>query len=191
MTPFQSGLVTFAGAVGAIGMKAVASRTISRFGFRNVLLFNAVVSSIFIAACAIFTPGMAVSVLIVILLIGGFFRALEFTAINAIAYADIDPPRMSRATALASVGQQLSISTGVAVGALMVELSLRYSGSTTIQPSDFTLAFIVVALISGSSALIFRTLPVNAGAEMSGHLPAGETKAEPIAAADTSDQRMG
>ena len=112
-------------------MKTVASRTISRFGFRNVLLVNAFVSSVFIAACAIFTPGMPVAVLIAILLVGGFFRALEFTAINAIAYADIDPRRMSRATALASVGQQLSISTGVAVGALMVEMSLRWRGSTT------------------------------------------------------------
>jgi MFS family permease len=189
MTPFQSGLVTFAGAIGAIGMKTVASRTIARFGFRNVLLFNAFVSAVFIAACAIFTPGMPVAILIAILLIGGFFRALEFTAINAIAYADIEPRRMSRATALASVGQQLSISTGVAVGALMVELSLRFRGSEQILAGDFTLAFVVVALISGSSALVFRGLPANAGAEMSGHAPAA--KAEPIAAAETSDQRMG
>jgi EmrB/QacA subfamily drug resistance transporter len=191
MTPFQSGLVTFAGALGAIGMKTVASRTIQRFGFRDVLLFNAIVSSIFIAACAIFTPGMPVAVLVTILLIGGFFRALEFTAINAIAYADIDQRRMSRATALASVGQQLSISTGVAVGALMVELSLRFRGSEQILVSDFTLAFVVVALISGSSALVFRALPANAGAEMSGQAPASPGKAEPIAAGETSDQKMG
>jgi EmrB/QacA subfamily drug resistance transporter len=191
MTPFQSGLVTFAGALGAIGMKTVASRTIQRFGFRNVLLFNALVSAVFIAACAIFTPGMPVAILIAILLVGGFFRALEFTAINAIAYADIDQRRMSRATALASVGQQLSISTGVAVGALMVELSLRFQGSSTITAGDFTLAFVVVAAISGSSAFIFWRLPANAGAEMSGHAPAAATKAEPIAAGETSDQRMG
>ena len=94
---------------------------------------------------------------------------------------------MSRATALASVGQQLSISTGVAVGALMVELSLRFRGAEQILVGDFTLAFVVVALISGSSALVFRALPANAGAEMSGHTPAAATKAEPIAAGETSD----
>ena len=93
--------------------------------------------------------------MIAILLVGGFFRSLEFTAINAIAYAEIEPRRMSRATALASSAQQLSISTGVAVGALMVEASLRWHGSTTIGPGDFTLAFIVVAVISGSSAFLF------------------------------------
>ncbi len=195
MTPFQSGLVTFAGAVGAIGMKTVASRTIARFGFKRVMIVNAVISSIFIAACAVFRPGMPVTMLTLILLIGGFFRALEFTAVNTIAYADIDPRRMSRATALASVGQQLSISTGVAVGALLVELSLKWRGASELTPTDFTPAFLVVAAISASSALLFWKLPADAGAEMSGRLPekteTNAVKAEPIAAGETSDQRVG
>ena len=195
MTPFQSGLVTFAGAIGAMGMKTVASRTINRFGFKRVMVVNAITSSIFIAACAVFQPGIPVSVLVIVLLIGGFFRALEFTAVNTIAYADIDPRRMSRATALASVGQQLSISTGVAVGALLVEMSLRWRGATELTPADFTPAFLVVAAISASSALLFMRLPADAGAEMSGHAT-GTTKvdadkAEPIAANETSDQRAG
>ncbi len=78
MTPFQSGMVTFAGALGAIGMKTVAARTINRFGFRRVLIANALISAVLLAAVAIFRPGMPVSILITILLVGGFFRALEF-----------------------------------------------------------------------------------------------------------------
>jgi EmrB/QacA subfamily drug resistance transporter len=194
MTPFQSGLVTFAGALGAIGMKTVAARTISYFGFKPVLIANACISGAFIAAIAMFRPGMPVTVLIAILLVGGFFRALEFTAANTIAYAEIDQRRMSRATALTSVGQQLAISTGVAVGAAMVELSLRWRGGTDLVAGDFTAAFLVVAVISTASALLFRKLPADAGAEMSGRAPARtepEVKAEPIAAAETSDRRLG
>jgi hypothetical protein len=56
-----------------------------------------------------------------VLVIGGFFRSLEFTSINTIAYAEIDKRRMSRATSLVSVAQQLSMSTGIAVGALVVD----------------------------------------------------------------------
>ena len=67
--------------------------------------------------------------MIMVLVIGGFFRSLQFTCINTIAYADIDKRRMSRATSLVSVGQQLSISTGVAVAALVVEMTLRFSRS--------------------------------------------------------------
>jgi EmrB/QacA subfamily drug resistance transporter len=197
MTPFQSGLVTFAGALGAIGMKTVAARTINRFGFKRVLIFNALISASFIAAIAVFQPGMPVSVLIAILLVGGFFRALEFTASNTIAYAEVEPRRMSRATALASVGQQLSISAGVAVGALMVDLSLRWRGAAStndLMAGDFTAAFLVVAAISAASALWFWRLPADAGAEMSGRAPAkteAADSAEPIAAAETSDRRLG
>jgi MFS family permease len=197
MTPFQSGLVTFAGAVGAIGMKTVAARTINRFGFKRVLIANALISALFIAAIAVYRPGMPVAVLIVILLVGGFFRALEFTAANTIAYAEVELRRMSRATALTAVGQQLSMSAGVAIGALMVDMSLRWRGAAStddLMASDFTVAFLVVALISAASALWFWRLPTDAGAEMSGREPMKtETadSAEPIAAAETSDRRLG
>ena len=41
LSPFQSGLVTFASAVGAMGMKTLAARIIRTFGFRNMLTVNA------------------------------------------------------------------------------------------------------------------------------------------------------
>src|SRR5581483_1080897 len=55
LSPFNSGMVTFASAVGALGMKTLAARIIRTFGFRTVMVVNAVVSSVFIAACALFT----------------------------------------------------------------------------------------------------------------------------------------
>ena len=55
LSPFQSGLVTFSSAVGAMGMKTLAARIIRTFGFRNLMTVNAVVSSVFLAACALFT----------------------------------------------------------------------------------------------------------------------------------------
>ena len=90
-----------------------------------MLLYNSLISSAFLAACASFVPGMPFWAMIAILLSGGFFRSLQFTSINTIAYAEIDPPHMSRATALVAAAQQLSLSTGVAVGALVVEITLR------------------------------------------------------------------
>ena len=195
MTPFQSGLVTFAGAFGALGMKTVAARAIGRFGFKRVLIVNSFVSAVFVAACATFRPDMPIVMLGGILLVGGFFRALQFTAVNTIAYAEIDLPRMSRATALAAVGQQLSLSAGVAVGALVVDLSLSLRGANEIGAEDFVPAYLVVAFISALSVLAFWRLPADAGAEMAARAPAKveptAAKAEPIAAGETSDQRMG
>ena len=125
LTPFQSGLITFTGALGSMFMKAAVTRVLKRFGYRDVLLYNSLISGAFLAACASFVPGMPFAAMIAILLTGGFFRSLQFTSINTIAYAEIEPALMSRATTIVAAAQQLSLSTGVAVGALVVEITLR------------------------------------------------------------------
>ena len=90
---------------------------------------------------------------------------------------------MSRATSLVSVAQQLSISAGVAIGALVVELSMKFHGGSAIMAADFQPAFLVVGAIAASSVIVFLTLPHDAGAAMANR--------EPIAAPDASDQRVG
>ena len=41
LTPFQSGLITFTGALGSIFMKAAVAERLKRFGYRNVLVYKA------------------------------------------------------------------------------------------------------------------------------------------------------
>jgi len=167
MTPFQAGLLTFASAVGAIAMKTTAAPILRRFGFRSVLVINALISGLFIASSGLFTPTTPHIVILVVLLVGGFFKSLQFTSINSLAYADIEPRAMSRATSFASVAQQLSMSAGVAVGALVLEFERFGRHQATVQSDDFAAAFVVVAAIAASSALIFFMLPKEAGRSLS------------------------
>jgi len=171
MTPFQSGLITFSTALGAMGMKAAAAMILRWFGFRTVLVVSALISAAFLAAIGLFSSATPVFAMIALLAVGGFFRSLQFTSINTIAYADLDRRRMSRATSLVSVAQQLSISTGVAVGALIVELVSQYRAHPALTADDFSIAFYGVGLIAASAALIFARLPHDAGAEMANRLP--------------------
>ena len=182
LTPFQSGLITFTAALGAMFMKAAVASVLRRFGYRNVLVYNALISSAFLAACATFVQGMPFAAMVAILLSGGFFRSLQFTSINTIAYAEIAPAKMSRATSMVAAAQQLSLSTGVAVGALVVEFMLRLRQSTTISINDFPPSFLFVSLLSASAVIIFARLPRDAGAELSGRKSA-EVAKEPAAGA--------
>ena len=77
----------------------------------------------FVALPAAFTPATPIPLITALLLVGGFFRSLQFTSINALSYADVPPERMSRATTLTSVAQQLSLSVGISVGAIALELT--------------------------------------------------------------------
>ena len=166
MTPFQSGLITFVSAVGAMSMKMAAAPLLRRLGFRTVLVANAIISAAFLGACAAFTRNTPVWVMLMLLLVGGFFRSLQFTSINTLAYADVEQARVSRATALVSVMQQLAISTGVAFGALAVELTLHVRAQPNLTAADFPPAFIAVAVISAASIFMFARLSPDAGAEL-------------------------
>ena len=205
LSPFQSGLVTFASAVGAMGMKALAARIIRAFGFRNLMTINAVVGSLSLAACALFTVTTPLLLIMIILVVGGFFRSLQFTAINTVAYAEVEPAQMSRATTLVSVNQQLAISAGVAVGAFSVETTLWLHHQSELNATVFAPAFLVVALISAASCWFFWQMPDDAGQEISGRKAlaissrkgaAKEAAKEATLAAsetteDTRDQRLG
>jgi EmrB/QacA subfamily drug resistance transporter len=182
MSPFQSGLITFCTALGAMSMKAVVPVILRLYGFKPTLIVNALISSVMIAACAAFTPGTPIVIIMAILIASGFFRSLEFTCINTISYADIDHRRMSRATSIAAVGQQLSVSTGVAVGAVAVELAVRHAGTGEITASNFQPAFLFVAVISALSVIFFMKLAPNAGEELTNRTP-GPT--------EPADQRIG
>jgi len=172
MTPFQSGLVTLSTAVGAMMMRSAVPRILRRVGFRNVLTWNALVAATMLAACAAFTHSTPVPAMIAVLLAGGFFRSLQFTSVNVIAFAEIEPARMSRATSLVAVAQQLSQSVGVALGALVLETVLRFNGRHALVAEDFPPAFLLVGLVSASSILLFARMPPDAGAEMADRKPA-------------------
>jgi fucose permease len=149
-------------------MKFTAAPILSRFGFRNVLIFNALISSAFVLSYGLFQPHTPYSVIIGVLLVSGFFRSLQFTSVNTLVYADIPPPSMSQATSFASAGHQLSLSFGVAISALTLEAEQFMRGDTAIHLEDFVTAFVVVGVIGALSSLFFWPLRADAGAELTG-----------------------
>ena len=178
-TAFQSGLVTFASAAGAMGMKAVAPRLLRAFGFRAVLTWNAAIGAAFIAACALFRPATPYVVMVSVLFVGGVFRSLQFTALNTIAFADIPAKRMSQATSFSSMAQQLALSLGVSLAAVILH---HGRGHAALSPGDFALAFSIVGAVSATSALFNWRLAPDAGAELAGRaatLPRPATPAAP------------
>jgi EmrB/QacA subfamily drug resistance transporter len=200
LSPLNSGLVTFASAAGAMGMKTLAARIIKTFGFRNVMMINAVVSSVFLAACALFTITTPLLLIMILLVVGGFCRSLQFTAINTLAYSEIEPAQMSRATTLVSVNQQLAVSAGVAIGAFSVESTMWFHHATELSAADFAPGFIVVAIISTISSYFFFEMPADAGHQVSGRgvvvvtSPERDAEPEETAATETAnvrDTRLG
>ena len=164
----ESGLITFASAAGAFLMKPVAQRVLRRFGFRDTLVWNAVMAAILLGLCATFGPAWPAIAMYAVLLVGGFFRSLQFTAYNALAYAELQRSQMSAATSFYSAVQQLSLTIGITVGAASLQVAMLMSDHDEPGATDFRLAFVVIAVIALAAAPMSRRMPRAVGEEMSG-----------------------
>ena len=169
LNAFESGSLTFASSAGALFMKFTAPRILKHFGFRRILTINGLISAGFFGLMALFSSQTPHLVILLALLAGGYFRSLQFTSLNAIAYADVMPEDLSRASSFASVIQQVSGSIGVAMAALILESLQLMRGDTTLLAGDFRIAFALIALVVASSTLLHRSLAPSAGANVSGH----------------------
>ena len=168
-SPEQSGLITFATALGAMVMKPAATFALRWFGFRNTLVWNAAISAALIGVIAAFRPSWSMTIIFVLLLAGGFFRSLQFTAYNVLAFAGVSRARMSSASSFYSVTQQLAATVGISMAAASLTITMALAGRAQPELPDFTVAFLAVAFCSALAAPLSLMIPVDAGEEMSGH----------------------
>jgi EmrB/QacA subfamily drug resistance transporter len=165
----ESGLITFASSLGALAMKPAATGALRLLGFRDTLLANCAISAVLLGMVALFTPAWPLPLIYLVLLAGGFFRSLQFTAYNALAYADIPRERMSSATGFYATVQQVSMTLGVSAGAASLTVTMALVGAHEPRLADFATAFIVVAAISMASLPVSLLMPRDAARELSGH----------------------
>lgn len=162
-SPLESGFTTFIGAIGAMFMKPIAQAILGALGFRTTLAVNGVISGVLIAVLGAISVATPVWLLMALLFFSGLLRSLEFTAINALGYAELKSQLMSRATSFSSMAQQLSLSAGVAISALILHL---VAPGGQVNAADISIAFIGIGVISALAGAVFATLPAATGAEM-------------------------
>jgi EmrB/QacA subfamily drug resistance transporter len=168
MSAAESGMITFASSAGALVMKPAAQYALRRFGFRATFVFNGAISVATLALCAGFRPDWPLACIYAVLLAGGFFRSLQFTGYNAIAFADIPPGKMSSASSFYSTAQRLSLTVGVAAGAAALEISSEMLGHIEPALGDYSAAFLAVAAIAAVSVPVSMRLAGDAGSELCG-----------------------
>jgi hypothetical protein len=168
LSALQAGLMTFASAAAALVMKTAAPPILARFGFRATLIGNAVIVAVSFMSYSLFRSDTPLWLIYAVLLAGGFFRSLQFTSLNGMAFADVDPSQMSRASTMSTMGQQVSQSIGIGLAALLLHLFLTRAHTTQLTASIVAPAFEVIGLVSLISLAFFMPLPRNAGEGLHG-----------------------
>lgn len=166
---WQSGLLMMPAAAAAMGMKIIAPRVLARFGYRRVLTVNTVMIGVVISLFSLVNPATPIALIVLLGLSMGFFNSLQFTSMNSMAYADIDPPDSSMASTIASSLQQMSMSFGLAWGSLIAGWYLGDLPQTDRMAVTTALhhAFLTLAGLTILSSLSFWSLRPGDGESVS------------------------
>jgi EmrB/QacA subfamily drug resistance transporter len=167
----MSGLLVMPQAMAAMGLKMIVSKILARFGYRTVLLGNTLILGVLIMGFAtidVGTPAWRIALQAFVL---GFFTSTQYTSMNTLVYADVTAQETSAASTIASTGQQMSISFGIAaaslIAALFVPDSLRGNPAALIH--GVHQAFIVLGVMTMASAVVFLQLRREDGGAVSRH----------------------
>jgi MFS family permease len=164
-----SGLLVMPQAMAAMGLKMIVPRILARFGYRTVLLGNTLILGVLIMGFAtidVGTPAWRIALQAFIL---GFFTSTQYTSMNTLVYADVTTQQTSAASTIASTGQQMSISFGIAaaslIAAFFVPDSLRANPTALIH--GVHQAFIVLGCMTMASSVLFLQLRRDDGGAVS------------------------
>ena len=167
LSALEAGLLTFAGGAGALLIKFISVRLVRRFGFRRILLCNAVIGGLSVAICALLQADTPALLVILMLFVGGLSRSLQMSTMGALTYADISSCRASKASTLSAMAVQLGMSLAVCIAALLLGLIQGVRGHEMPSIEDIGLTMALVSLLCLSSALLFRRLDRDSGMAVS------------------------
>jgi len=165
----QSGLLVMPQAMAAMGLKVIVPRILARFGYRTVLVANTLILGVLIMGFATIESGTPAWRIALQSFILGFFTSTQYTSMNTLVYADVTAQQTSAASTIASTGQQMSISFGVAgaslIAAFFVPESLRSNPEALIH--GVHQAFIWLGLLTMASSVVFMQLRRDDGGAIS------------------------
>ncbi|HEY6451618.1 MAG TPA: MFS transporter, partial [Steroidobacteraceae bacterium] len=167
MSPIASGSITFVSSISSVFMRLLSSRLLPRYGFDRILIGSAIAGSAALAGFAILEPGMPHWALLLYVFVFGLTRSIQFMTSNTLSYADMPNERLSRATSLGGALQQLSVSFGVTLSAVL--LSAVSIHDRLLTPARFHEVFLLTAVLPLLAIPVFMRLRPEDGAQVSGY----------------------
>jgi MFS family permease len=164
----QTGLIIIAAAAGSLGARPFGPWLIGKVGFRWLLIGSALTIALLGVAPALFRNATPIWLIMGVLFLTGYARALQFTSVNALSYADVPEHRVSAAATLSAVMQQITLSLGISLAAFSLHFGdLLHAGPLNL--TDFAISFSMISFFALMAVPVYAALPHSAGADMSGH----------------------
>jgi EmrB/QacA subfamily drug resistance transporter len=163
-SPIKAGAVIAIMTIGSMLARFGGTHAIRVLGFRTALIITAGLTALFTAAPAVFNTQTSLVLVLASLLAVGFFRAAHYVASTAIAFAEVSPEEVSRASTLSTVIQQISLSCGISFAGVTLYMSAGTSSHFT--AAQFILPFASLGVVTLLAVPVYTRLDRQAGAHM-------------------------
>jgi EmrB/QacA subfamily drug resistance transporter len=168
LSPLATGMLTVGSAVGALLTRVVLRSVADRLGVYRLLLIATLLTASLHIAYGFFDRSTPWTVMFGAMLGGGLFTSLCLVTLNSLAFVGIPEAKMSHATALTAMAQQLSASIGVAIGSALLIASTVWRGdqASHVIATDFAVTFVFVGILTMLSMYSFYKLPRDVGIDI-------------------------
>ncbi|WP_109078267.1 DHA2 family efflux MFS transporter permease subunit [Aggregatibacter kilianii] len=134
-------------ALSSVLTKSFAGKILARFGYKTTLILTALSMTFAIATMSLLQQHTPIWLLVLILAWYGCAMSIIFTAVNTLAISDLSDHNASAGSTYISVTQQVGISIGIAVSAVILDTYRHLIGETGEQLQHaFSATFLTSAL---------------------------------------------
>lgn len=165
---FYAGLMMIPQAASNLISRNFVVPIVQKYGYKNTLTVNTILTGLIISLFFFITKETPLYIIVLLMIANGAFNAIQFTSMNTIALADLDNETSSEGNTLVSVTQQLAISLGISISAMILTLFKNSSVGLHDQGTDvFRYTFLVMGLITMISSRVFARLDAESGLNLS------------------------
>lgn len=145
-------------ALAAIAMKPAIKPLMARFGYRRVLVTNTRLIGLLIISLASLSADTPLPLQLALLFAIGAANSVQFSGMNTLTIADLRHRQASSGSSLMGVNQQLAMSFGIAIGALLLQSFSRAAWIGGDVHTAFRYTFVAIGLITFASGWVFARL---------------------------------
>lgn len=160
-SPMHAGMMMLPTVLGSMAVKALVTRLVQRFGYREVLVANTAVLALLVGSFALMAPGAPLALMVLQLALFGAANSTQFSAMNTVTLMDLEPGHASSGNSLLSMVQMLAMGMGVALagavlGSLQASAAAQGAAGTL---HAFRVTFICMGLLTLAATALFFQLP--------------------------------
>lgn len=153
----HAGMMMIPIAAAAMFSKRLVVPLVRRFGYRQVLVVNTVLTGLVMASFALIEPGRPLPLHVAHFALFGAVNSVQFTAMNTLTLRDLGGEQASAGNSLLSMVMMLAVSLGVAAAGGLLAAFSGAAGTADGAPVlvAFRWTFLCVGAVTALSAVIF------------------------------------